>query len=154
MVFKSAKELENYILSHSKAAIEQAREKVYDVIAGFLFKYYDEFEPKVYERTLQLLSSLVKENVVPTKNGWKTEVYFDIKALDYSTKLRNGIKVPNKGWSEEATLHEAMVGHSHGGYVNPYGENTAIWTSSMEVLDKDAIETLKQELINAGIPIK
>lgn len=162
MTFKSAKELENYILSHSKVAIEQARERVYDIIAKFLLRFYSEFEPSLYERTYQLLCSLVKTQATPTKNGWIAEVYFDVNSLDYSMKTlknigswRNSYKQGN--WSDENdawVLKTAMTGdYPHGGYSGASG-NTQIWTESMKVFNQDAIEILKQELINAGIPVK
>jgi len=162
MIFKTAKDLENYILSHSKTAIEQAREKVYNIIADVLLKFYNEFEPSLYERTYQLLCSLVKEQAAPTKNGWTAEIYFDLNSLNYSMKTLKNIgswrnRYKQGDWShenDEWVLKNAMTGtYPHGGHEGASG-NTQIWVESMKLLDQDAVEILKQELINAGIPIK
>ena len=168
MTFDSIDALKNYILTHSQVAVDKAKEKIALIINHFLIEYYREFEPEVYVRTYQLLNSLVKTDVVLTRNGWVAEVYFDINALDYSTRIVpqgqpwTPWAIPEntyhkKNWTDENTewvLNTAMTGGNtgkpHGGYAN----GTAIWTESMNVLSKEGIEILKQELIKAGIPIK
>jgi hypothetical protein len=149
MTFDSMDALKNYILSQSKIAVQLAQEKVFLIINRFVKEYYAEFSPAVYERTYQLFRSLVKTDVKSTGNGWVAEVYFDVNALDYHMKRVNGVEVPNKGWSEEETLAAAARGE-HGGYK----VGTAIWADPFALLDQQAINMLKQELINAGIPLK
>jgi len=167
MTFNSYDELEKYILSKSQVAIKLAQEKVYHIINRFVKEYYAEFtpgqdkmilnpmntNPYVYERTYQLYRSLVKSRIVPSSNGWVAEVYFDLDALDYSSKLVNGVKVPNKGWSEAKTLNAAMVEGSHGGYYS-FGNNTKVWIESMIILNQEMHNMLKKALIDAGIPVK
>ena len=160
MTFNSTEELKKYILTNSQVAVDLAKERVAFIINHFLTTYYKEFEPAVYVRTHQLLNSLVKTGVKFTGNGWEAEVYFDLNKLNHSIKtLQNAntgktYEYPNSGWSEEAILHEAMVGSTHGGYVNPQGGNTAIWDESMQRLNSEAIDILKSSLIDAGIPVK
>ena len=103
----------------------------------------------MYERTYQLLSSLVESRITSTGNGYRAEIYFDASRLDYSMKLVNGKPIPNRGWSSEKTLNAAMTG-SHGGYA----AGTAIWDESETVLNSDMINILKRSLISAGIPEK
>ena len=165
MVFNSLDELKNYILTQSQVAIEKAQEKVAIIIKHFLDEYYKEFSPEVYIRTNQLLNSLVKSDIKNVGDGWVAEVYFDISKLDYSkrevpkgqpwsdyasennTYRRNNWTKENDEW----VLETAMIGSKpHGGYAG----GTAIWTESMEVLDKQAIKILKEELIKAGIPVR
>lgn len=165
MTFNSLDELKNYILSHSKVAVERAREKVYDIIAEFLYKFYQEFTPEVYVRTYQLLCSLVKTDVKSTANGWTAEIYFDLSALNYATRIVpqgqpwTPWASPNstyhrKPWSDANTawvLETAMTGDKpHGGYAS----GTAIWTESLKVLNKEKRHILKQSLIEAGIPVR
>ena len=166
MVFKTVKELENHILKKSKVAVGLAQEKTAMIINHFLTQFYNEFSPIMYVRTEQLLRSLVKTRVVhDTKKGWIAEVYFDLDALDYSTriipaqlsssdKITNENKYKGKPWGKENdawVLDTAMTGNlPHGGYA----EGTAIWTESMKILNKEAIDILKEKLIQAGIPIK
>lgn len=161
MKFSSTNELKNYILTHSQVAVEKAREKVALVINHFLSEFYKEFDPDVYERTEQLLNSLIKTDVVSTANGWVAKVYFDLNELDYSWKLVNGQRVEKKNWShigdtnsDEQVLETAMIGdYPHGGYKGASG-NTQIWIESMKILNKNGIKMLKEELIRAGIPVK
>ena len=165
MIFKSIKELENHILTKSEVAVKLAQEKAAMIINHFLTQFYNEFSPEWYARTEQLLRSLVKSEVRQTSNGWVAEVYFDSGALDYSTRiipaqLSHSDKISNENtyhrnpWTDENTawvLETAMTGSlPHGGYV----DGTAIWTESMRVLDKEAINILKEKLIQAGIPVK
>ena len=165
MTFNSIDALEKYILSRSKVAIEVAREKVYDKIAEFLFQFYEEFTPDVYVRTYQLLCSLVKTNVVSTGNGWTAEVYFDLGALNYATRIVpqgqpwSSRARPENTYHREAWTHDndawvletAMTGAKpHGGYAS----GTAVWTKSMEVLNQEKRDILKNALIQAGIPVK
>ena len=162
MTFDSLDELKNYILTKSQVAIEMAQEKVSMIINHFLTEYYREFEPEVYVRTYQLLRSLIKSDVQYTGNGWVAEVYFDIGALDYSTRVvpsqfswaSGNNTYHRQPWDDGNTawvLNTAMTGGlPHGGYAG----GTAIWTESMKVLDKQAIKILKEKLIAAGIPIR
>lgn len=165
MTFKSIEELKNYILSQSGVAIKATQDKIAMIINHFLTEYYREFEPEVYVRTYQLLCSLIKSDVVQTPNGWYAEVYFDLDALDYATRVvpqgqpwssyassdntyhRNDWTKENDEW----VLKTAMTGsHPHGGYAT----GTAIWDKSLNILNKDAINILKEKLIQAGIPVR
>ena len=162
MTFDSLDELKNYILTKSQVAIELAQEKVAMIINHFLTDYYKEFSPEVYVRTYQLLRSLIKSDVQYTGNGWVAEVYFDIGALDYSTRIvpsqfpwassNNTYKrEPWDGGNTAWVLETAMTGGlPHGGYES----GTAIWTESMKILDKQAIGILKEKLIAAGVPVR
>lgn len=168
MTFNSLDALKNYILSRSGVAIKIAQEKVFSLIEDFLLKYYSEFSPEVYERTYQLLCSLVKTEVVSTGNGWVAEVYFDVGSLNYQTKGLHGHPVDggfehpyvrgvvtsdgifqNSKGDAEKTFAAAAHG-SHGGYIS----GTAIWDDPMKILNREAYHMLKQALIDAGIPVR
>lgn len=167
MTFDSMDALKNYILSKSKIAVKETQEKVFRIIEDYILEYYTEFDPVIYERTYQLLCSLVKTAVQPTGNGWIAEVYFDAGALDYHVKhftkwpvnggymnpfngaISHDGTFPNPEGSGEITLATAAHG-SHGGYRS----GTAIWDDPMKILNKNAINMLKKALIDAGIPIK
>lgn len=149
MVFKSQKELENFLLQKFKVAVAQAEQKVYQVIDRCLDQYYGEFKPDEYIRTQKLLNSLVKTGVKKVGNGYEAEVYFDEKQLNYQT----GVVQTQHGtgyatWGAEEVLDTAMHG-SHGGYI----DGTAIWETSQAVLG-DIYVLLRNELIAQGIPIK
>lgn len=168
MTFSSLDALERYILSRSEIAIKMAQEKVFNLIEDYILKYYSEFDPSVYERTYQLLCSLVKTAIVSTGNGWVAEVYFDASTLDYHIKglhgrpVSGGFEHPfvrgvvtsdgmfqNSKGDAGKTLTSAAHG-SHGGYTS----GTAIWDDPLQILNKEAYTMLKQALVSAGIPVK
>ena len=168
---KDEEEEKTTIVPNTQAFIELVQDKIAEgnlIWYNLLNRFYNEFEPDVYVRTYQLLRSLVKTDVKSTINGWVAEVYFDINALDYSTRI-----VPQgQPWSEWAspntTLHRqswtdantewvlktAMTGGNTGKPHGGYASGTAIWNESMRVLSKEGIEILKQELIKAGISVR
>lgn len=158
MTFNSWDDLESYILSRSKDAVIIMREKVYEVIHRFLKQFYSEYTPVLYERTEQLLYSLVKTEVKQSEGGkgWVAEVYFDLSALDYHTYTLNGILYTKDNWTkydDERVLRVAMEGeHPHGGWSTD--KETAIWTESMAVFKKEKLNILKKALEDAGIPVK
>lgn len=165
-VFSSIEEIKEYIISHSRPAVEAATNKVYTALRQFLDLYYAEYSPVVYERTYQMLASLVKTDVKSTGNGWYAEVYFDAGALDYSYKIMTkrvvdgGYMNPYNGaisssgvfnnpyGSGEESLNSAMHG-SHGGAAS----GTAIWDEAMTIFNGELINLLKQYLRQNGIPV-
>lgn len=168
MTFDSLEALESYILSKSGVAIKMAQEKIFNLIEDYILKYYSEFDPSVYERTYQLLCSLVKTAVKSTGNGWVAEVYFDASTLDYHIKHLHGQPVAG-GYRHPYVPHvvtpdgtfqnpkgdagkvlESAAHGSHGGYTS----GTAIWDDPMKILNKEAYNMLKKALIDAGIPVK
>lgn len=149
MDFRSISDLENYLLSKCKEAVNLMQASAFQVIEGFIKQYYAEYEPVMYERTYQLFKSLVKSEIRPTANGWEADVYFDLERLDYHVKKINGVLYDNKGWSEQKTLSSAAHGHHGGKYAG-----TAIWDEPMIVLTKHQRSILKNALLNAGIPVR
>ena len=90
MVFNTPVQLENYIMSQMKMAIIEAQAEIYEIIDNYLKQYYNEFDPSLYERTRQLLRSLVKSEIIQNNKGYKCRVYFDWENIDYSFKYING----------------------------------------------------------------
>ena len=108
----------------------------------------------MYHRTQQLLHSLVKSNVIQTDNGYQVEIYFDASALDYSYKIINGIRYPHNGASGDDVMQAAMHGgHGAVGYKIA-ATTTPIWDESMNILDAELYNMIKQALIAEGIPIR
>jgi len=166
-VFKNIEAIKQDVIKKSEKGVRQAQNSVYKIIDQFLHEYYREYKPAIYERTHQLLNSLVKTEVIKTSNGFTSYVYFDVGALDYSVKYFSKYPVaggymnpfngkvtpdgvfPNPKGSAELTLESAMHG-SHGGYI----EGIPIWERSIDILDQKGCEILKKKLIQAGIPLK
>lgn len=146
MVFKNQKELELFIMKQSRQALMKAQDRVYMIIQEFLYQYYAEFTPKVYERTYQLLTSLVKSQIISDGKGYKAEVYVDLDYLNYV--YPNGDQ-PYGG----DIMHIANKGQ-HGYEKIGMTGGTEIWNEPIHELNAEAINILKNMLISEGIPIK
>lgn len=152
--FSTEAEIKAYILKKSRRAVEVAAERVYQIIEDFIIQYYNDFTPKEYIRTYNLLRSLVKTSVVPDGVGFKAEVYFDASALNYQKgqiELQNTSEHGRYGyatWGANQVLSTALHG-SHGGYTR----TAPIYGQSMNRLNAEAIEILKNQLIAAGVPV-
>lgn len=145
MTFKNEKELEAFILKKCQKVVAQAENKVYAIIKRFLVKFYQEYEPVVYERTSQFLHSLVKSGVKKTSNGYEAEVYFDLGYI-YETASRP---------SAEQVMQAADFGrHGAMGLAVADFKGTSVWHEPLEILDETAIKMLVDMLIAEGIPIK
>lgn len=164
MVFKNEKELERFILKKCHSALEKMQEKVYRIIDKFLNDFYNDYTPGVYtdldgtikfyngyERTERLLHSLVKSEVVPSKNGYEAKVYFDYNYLNS--------KYPDGNNPSGLQVMEAAAQGLHGAIGDDFwyfhGETgVSIWNDPIKKLDAEAIKILKNMLIAEGIPIK
>ena len=171
LTFNTINEIKEYIIKQSKKALEDERDRIFNILNDFLHQYYTEFTPEYYERTYQLLQSCVRTEVVQNgDNGWKARVYFDWKNLDYSIKYftderwkiedgyinpfsysgmtsHNG-SFPNNGDAYKV-VESAMHG-SHGGYI----DGTAIWDEGIEKIKQNFRSELKTILRKNGIPIR
>lgn len=132
--FNSVDALKAAIASRIPVAIEMTTDKIADVITECLQRYYGEYDPRVYQRTDQLMNS-VRQNIW----GNRGETYVD--SSDWHHMLDE--------WSEEDILHDAMSVGSHGGAH----AGTPVWDTSMAKLG-DIYSLLKESLIKAGIPVK
>ena len=118
----------------------KAQDEVYKIIKKFLYNYYNEFTPEMYERTYQLLSSLVESRIISKGNGYEAEIYFNFDGLNYVTV------------SGKEVMDAAAKGE-HGVERVAY-RGTGIWNEPKEILDAQAKDILKDMLISEGIPIK
>lgn len=149
MTYKSIAEIKKDILRKAQKATQDTLDEVHRIFDDFLKQYYAEYNPVMYERTYQLLESLVKVDARPTSLGYVGEIYFNLSALDYSMKTINGVTYNNKGWSEQKTLDAAAHG-SHGGYTS----GVAIYDEPIKILDAKAIDMLVSRLRQLGVNVK
>lgn len=145
MTFKNEKELKSFLLKKCQSALVKAQEKVYKIIDLHVQRFYADYDPEMYERTYQLMRSLVKGNIRPTGNGYESEVYFD---LDY---IYNTGANPS---GEDVMGVAAIGGHGANGLKVVYFGGADTWHTPKEILDVEAMKILVQELKAAGIPIK
>lgn len=149
MVFKNRKQLEEFLYEKAYNALKNAQVVVYDIIQDFLERFYADYDPSLYDRTEQLLRSLVKGNIRPSARGYVADVYFDLSSLNYVTGNQ----------PTGAQVMEAAAQGLHGAigsnllYVQG-NSGVGVWNDALQVLDAEAIRILKDRLIEQGIPIK
>lgn len=162
MVFKNEEELKRFVLKRCHSALEKTQEKVYEILDKFLNDFYNDYDPTTYvdwdgtkkikrgyDRTYQLLHSLVKTEIIPSGKGYKAQVYFDYNSLSYlDGNQPSGLQVME---AAAQGLHGA-IGEDFQ-YVNG-NTGVSVWNDPVKILDKKAIEILKNMLIAEGIPIK
>lgn len=147
MVFKSQKELESFLMKKFRLAILKAQDEVYVIIKKFLYQYYTDYSPEQYDRTYQLLQSLVQSRIVSDGKGYTAEIYFDIDGLNYVTG--------SKPSGEQVMDAAAYGGHGAEG-LRVVSGNTGVsaWNDPIQKLNAEAINILKKMLVSEGVPIK
>lgn len=125
-------------------AMEAVKIQVRDIIYTVCMEYYNEYNPKMYQRTFQIAEAIynmadaaIKARMV----GAGFEIYIDASMFNH----------PKDEWSEEQILNSVMSQGIHG---KAKTDGTAVWTESMAVIDPQIKEIVKQKLIAAGIPIQ
>lgn len=154
MTFKNEKELERFILKKCRLALIKAQEDIYRILKDFLRQFYMDYDPSVYDRTYQLLQSLVQSRIVSDGKGYKAEVYFALDNLSYAGGNPSGEQV----MAAASQGYHGAIGkmpYKDGEFMYMHGETgVSAWDDPIKVLDAKAIEILKNMLIAEGIPIK
>ena len=145
MVFKNETQLKNFLSAKCRNALIKAQEKVYKILDLYMQRFYADYDPELYERTYQLLHSLVKSNIRQNGNEFIAEVYFDLNYM-YTTGANPSGK--------QAMDAAAYGGHGAQGLLVVYGGNEDAWSTPKAILDAEAIGILKNMLIAEGIPIR
>ena len=146
MVFKNETQLKSFLLAKCQNALIKTQEKVYKIIDMYVQRFYADYDPVMYDRTYQLLHSLVKSEIISTGNGYEAQVYFDMSNLNYVTGRQPS--------GEQVVSAAAYGGHGATGLKVVYGGGEDIWFTPLEVLNAEAIEILRSMLIAEGIHIK
>lgn len=144
-MIKNEAQLKELIMSDCRRALAKAQDKVYRIIDLYLQRFYADYDPVVYDRTRQLLHSLVKGNIRQEGNELIAEVYFKLNYI-YETGARPS--------GEDVMFQASHGGHGAKGLKVVYGSGEDVWYTPLEILDAQAIDILKQMLISEGIPIR
>lgn len=154
VAFRNISAIRKDIVAKEQRAVQKAQQTAYQTIERCLQQYYADYDPVKYVRTRQLYNALVKSSVTKTGSGFKAEVYFDLSKMDYSYKISpsTGNRVPNTGWSAEATMATAGRGE-HGGML--VAENgVGVWADPIALFEEDLTNEIARQLRASGIPIK
>lgn len=145
MVFKNEQQLKSFLLSKCKSALVNAQEKVYKILDLYMQRFYADYDPVIYERTYQLMKSLVKSDIKMVGNEINADVYFDLGYI-YNTGLNPS--------GEDVMNVAAIGGHGADGLRVVYFGGEDAWHTPLDILNVEAINILKNMLIAEGIPIK
>lgn len=149
MVFKNKNELLDFLYNKAYESLIRAQGVVYEIIHDVIVQFYEDYDPILYERTEQLLNSLVKGRVYPSSKGYMVDIYFDLSSLNYVTG--------NQPTGEQVMAAASQGLHGAIGADLLYVEGNrgvGVWKDSLKVLDAEAIRILKDRLIEQGIPIR
>lgn len=147
--FQNEAQLKSFLLEKCKSAVANAENKVYAIIKESLVKYYRDYDPILYDRTNQLLYSLVKSDVKILGNRVVAEVYFDIDGLNYMTgNMPTGEEVM-------AAASQGVHGAIGDNLLYRHGKSGVdVWNTPIIKIDAELIRILERELRAAGIPLK
>lgn len=145
MAIKNESELRKLIMADCKKALAKAQEKVYKILDLYLQRFYADYDPVIYERTYQLLRSLVKGDIRQNGNKITAEVYFNLGYIYETGRNPSGEQVMNAA---------TYGGHGAEGLRIMYGSGEDAWFTPLEILDANAIKILVDMLKAEGIPIK
>ncbi len=145
MVFKNEKELERFLMKQSRQALLKAQDKVYSIIKKFVYQFYSEYDPTMYERTYQFLQSLVQSRIVSDGKGYKVEIYFDLGYIYKTGSNPSGEQVMEAAdWGRHGAMGLAVADF----------KGKSVWHGSLAELDAKAINILVDMLRAEGVPIK
>lgn len=149
MIFKDEKQLKNFLMEKCKVAVIRTQNKIYEIIKKALAEFYQDYDPVLYERTYQLMQSLVKSDIRRVGSGYQAEVYFDLSGINYATG-----NMPTGEQVMKAASH-GLHGAIGSDLLYMHGDTGVdVWNTPMQEIDARAISMLVQELKAQGIPIK
>lgn len=164
MTFRSISEFETAINNSLATATTLMEEKIKSVVEAYIQQFYSEWTPGEtvnngnkfvnnygYQRTFQLIKSLITTSVKKTGNGFEAEVYLDFDKMNHDMNFVNGRWIKHNHWDENTIGSVAASSDdSHGGWKS----GTKIWDDPMKVLNRRKRSILKKMLRDAGIPVK
>lgn len=147
--FTSTAAINSYVKKMLKPALVSTKLHVLKIIENSMKDFYFEYTPIEYERTHQLLSSMVDNGIVIGGSGGSFEIYFDSSRMSHPRPaIGYSGEEHEVEWSEEEILSNSFTsGLPHGGI----GGNP-IWPNILDGI-QDIPEILKSSLIAAGVPI-
>lgn len=137
-VFTSVVEMENFVEKVCRTAVMAAGTRLLIHLQDYIEEnFYDEYDPKVYERTRQFYEAATMQLL----DNMMGMIFMDEGAMSYKGN-----------WSGREQVQAANI-HSHGGvFVDT--QDLGYWDAFEEFCDRNALTILKEELKKQGIVVK
>lgn len=133
---KNHKQLADTILEkYAALALKKTQQIIFDVIQESMLEYYEEYDPKFYNRKLKLLNSLIKTEIVRTGNTISCEVKIDESYLNYTYPDNGGLRATGLDVVQWANREISGYGN-HGGTVDA-GRDDGVWDIGLRGLGGD-----------------
>lgn len=152
-------EIKKELKSGVKKAAEDTKRQVLELARASINEFYTDYNPSIYNRTNQLINTIVDNGIKVRNIGAGFEIYFDSGMMGHPNPAYGKDHRWHKAeWSEEDILDNSFSGGApHGGY--PYATvNEPIWGkieqgvgSQVGLNDLDIVIYLA--LQKAGIPV-
>lgn len=140
--FKTVIELKKHMELACHKAIENVAKRVVEELESYIREdFYNQYKPRFYDRTYQLLKS-PKYNMLNPKSA---EIFIDMDSIHYL------IDDPQYKYDKTDIVRLASLGY-HG--ATDIFRPGMFWDDFIEWCNKNVSHLMKQELKKQGIPVK
>ena len=141
-VFKSMIDVNNYIENACEQAIKAVAERMTEELENYILEdYYNQYKPKFYDRTYELLKS-PKNRMLDSKSA---EIFIDFSVINYliddpiyDYNKTDIVELASKGYHGTTDIHKPGM----------------FWEDFIEWCNKNVPNLMKSELKKQGIPVK
>lgn len=141
-VFRTVVDIQKHLESACTIAIENVAKRMVEELESYIKEdFYNQYKPKLYDRTYQLLKS-PKYNMLTTRSA---EVFIDMDVIHYL------IGDPQYSGDERDIVKLATLGYH--GTTDIYREGM-FWEDFNNWCNQNIPHLLKTELQKQGVPVK
>lgn len=143
---KNSKELKHYMEQLMIKALEETSVKIKGIIDEFIQDWYDDYTPKIYQRTNQFLNSCTTSQVVQSGNSFKVIIFIDYNSMNHN--LSDGITEFNIIENAEKGIHGVKYGRSG-------DTGIGFWEDSIDTIENEhtIIKAFADFLISKGFTV-
>ncbi len=154
MVINNERDLRNAMKQILANGTVEIANEVEFIVDNFLMAWYDDYDPKEYNRTYQFLNSCVTSELVYNKNSVGIQVYIDTSNLQYDEVDENGLFVCKK--DPEWVVKYADMGVHGSNFPREGRRPVKFWTDSNEMIHrkKTVLKAFSDYLDSEGISYK
>ena len=116
------KDIEKFARTCATTIVEEASESIKKFAYEQMVGYYDEYDPRIYVRTNQMIDSSYKPFTTTTGNIYEGGIIINSE----NTNHKRGIRKNGEEYTEEEIYDNVWIKGSHGWEFVGYGDN-AYW---------------------------